>query len=180
MKSFGKKAMGIGQVFIFIIAAITFALIMIFGYKAINGFMQSGEQVEFVQFKNDLEGSVKKIYTEDGSIRVEKFHLPQQFEQICFVDLDYQASQEEIDELCSFDQSACLPWEESETYETGSENVFLSPPQIVKIKVHKITVTDLDENAKGFLCLPVNSGQFQMVLEGKGDHTELSEYKPNQ
>jgi len=43
-----KKGLAIGQVFIFIVAAITFALIMIFGYKAISGFISSGEEVEFV------------------------------------------------------------------------------------------------------------------------------------
>jgi hypothetical protein len=180
MKSFGKKAMGIGQVFIFIIAAITFALIMIFGYNSINGFLNSGEQVEFVQFKNNLENSVKKIYTEYGSIRVEKFNLPAEFEQICLVNLDYEPTQEEIDELCSFDQSACIPWEEGESYAPQKENVFLNPPTIVKISVHKISMINEDETPVGFICPKINGGQFQLVLEGKGDHTELMEYRPNQ
>ena len=71
----GKKAMGVGQVFIFIVAAITFALIMIFGYKAISGFVSTGEDVAFVQFKTDLENSVRKIYTEYGAVRIESFSV---------------------------------------------------------------------------------------------------------
>ena len=46
-----KKAMGVGQVFVFIIAALSFALIMIFGYKAIGDFLPQGEKVQFYQFK---------------------------------------------------------------------------------------------------------------------------------
>ena len=66
---FSKKAMGVGEVFVYIIAALTFALIMIFGYKAINQFLEKGQQVEFVQFKTELESSVKNIYSEYGSVR---------------------------------------------------------------------------------------------------------------
>ena len=57
-----KKGLGVGQVFIFIVAALTFALILMFGYRAIAGFLKSGEDVAFVQFKTGLESSVKKIY----------------------------------------------------------------------------------------------------------------------
>src|SRR3989338_2314117 len=114
-----KKGIGVGQVFIFIIAAITFALILIFGYKAITGFIQSGESVAFVQFKTGLESSVKKIYTEFGSVRVERYSTPLGYSQICFVDLDkpYDA------DLCSFDQVACSVWqiavESGKGYEGG-------------------------------------------------------------
>jgi len=46
-----KKALGVGQVFVFIIAALSFALIMIFGYKAIGDFLTPGEKAQFYQFK---------------------------------------------------------------------------------------------------------------------------------
>ena len=107
-----KKGLGVGQVFVFIVAGITFALIMIFGYNAISGFLKSGEDVAFVQFKTDLESSIKKIYTEFGSVRVEKFTLPAKYTQVCFVDLDAEYD----DELCQFDQAACSVWESSSGY----------------------------------------------------------------
>src|SRR3989338_3146274 len=147
-----KKAMGVGQVFIFIIAAITFALIALFGYKAIAGFLESGEQVQFVQFKNDLEGSVKKIYTEYGSVRKEQFNPGAEFTQICFVDLDYDAyDQAQKDALCAENQIACDTWETARTeatqrnqnlppesqvqpYDTVDQNVFLTPQVSIPIK----------------------------------------------
>ena len=56
----GKKGLGAGQVFVYIVAALTFALIMIFGYKIINDLIHTGEDVQFLQFKTSLETSIKK------------------------------------------------------------------------------------------------------------------------
>ena len=60
--------MGIGQVFVFITAAITFAFILIFGYSAVSDFLEKGETVEFYQFKNTIESSVKALPFSDTII----------------------------------------------------------------------------------------------------------------
>ena len=153
-----------GQVFVFIIAALSFALIMIFGYKAIADFLQQGENVQFYQFKTDVETAVQRIYTEYGSVRVEQFHTPGDYEQICFVDLNAPYNEE----LCQFDQVACDVWQDSAGYESADENVFLKPSAPVKIKVYSINMEH------DFLCLPVRQGQFSIILEGRGDHTFIS------
>jgi hypothetical protein len=172
-----KKGIGVGQVFIFIIAALTFALILIFGYRAITGFLKSGEDVAFVQFKTGLESSVKKIYTEFGSVRVEQYTTPLDYSQICFVDMDapYDSN------LCAFDQAACTVWESAmdsgNGYDGADENVFLTPPAPVKIKVYKISVEE--QNGKNFLCIPIKQGTFSIVMEGRGDKTMLSMVPPS-
>ena len=164
-----KKGMGIGQVFVFIVAAITFSLIMIFGYKAVSGFIQSGEEVAFVQFKNSLEKDIRKLYTEFGALRIEEYMLPGGYEQICFVDVnaDYDP------ELCTKDNLACDVWEtasEEGGYEATAENVFLKPAAPVKLKVRDIKIG----GDKDFLCVPILKGRFSLMLEGGGDHTKLS------
>ncbi len=171
-----KKGMGVGQVFVFIVAALTFAFIMIFGYRAIAGFLQSGEEVAFVQFKTGLESSIKKLYTEFGSVRVETFTLPTMYQQICFVDLSAESADKK---LCDFDQVACSVWESVQNplagtakYDSADENVFLKPPAPVKIKVNNIQIDP--EEGKDFLCFPIKQGSFRVVLEGKGDRTGLS------
>lgn len=176
----GKKGMGIGQVFIFIMAALTFALIMIFGYKAISGFLDSGEQVEFVQFKTGLEKSVKQIYTEYGSVRIKDFNLPEKHEQICFVNMDYEKAgiNNEMEELCAKDAFACDMWEQARDeggYGSVDANVFLKPSAGVPIKVFKISVVDIEtEEAVGYYCTDIKNGQFTIMIEGKGDRTEIS------
>lgn len=179
-----KKGLGIGQVFVFIVAAITFAFIMIFGYRAISGFLQSGEEVAFVQFKTGLESSIKKLYTEYGSVRVETFTTPAKYRQICFVDMDADKEDKEIEELCALDQVACSVWKDAQEirtdengkqmagYDVVDENVFLKPSAPVKIKVYKISINQ--QQGTGFLCVPIKQGSFSVVLEGKGDRTELS------
>lgn len=163
------KGVGVGQVFLFIVAGITFSLIMIFGYKAIAGFLSSGEQVSFVQFKTDLESSVQRIYTEFGSVRVREFTLPAVYRQICFVDLDaeYNPALREKDFLAS------SVWERADRelrgYDEENINVFLTPPAPVPIKVFQIS---MDNN---FLCLDIKNGKFLLLLEGKGDRTYLRE-----
>lgn len=180
---FSKKAVGVGQVFVFIIAAITFALIMIFGYRAINSFLHSGESVQYVQFKTDLESSIKTIYTEYGSRRVETYTLPGEFTQICFVDMDYPPEKidEEMPKLCEKDTYACSVWQDARDsggYGSVDENVFIKPAKegLTKIKVYKISIGDESgelDYAKGFLCENIVEGSFSLILEGRGDHTKL-------
>ena len=171
----GKKGMGIGQVFIFIIAAITFALIMIFGYQSITQFIKSGEDVEFVQFKTGLESSIKKIYTEFGSVRIERFILPQKYEKICFVDMNSEYDSE----LCNENQIACSVWKDADQvngYDSVTENVFLKPMAPNPIRVYDISI---DNGEKNYLCLPISGGTFSLYMEGKGDHTELAKASSN-
>lgn len=180
-----KKGLGIGQVFIFIVVAITFALIMIFGYSAITEFMKSGEEVQFIQFKTDLEDSVKGIYSDADSVSVEEFRPPSTFQQICFLDLDYGESNE-MEPLKEENPIAFSVWEDAQEgckgksgnqiygYGCTDENVFMTPPATVKIKVYRISIAEDEFGPRGYLCLPVRKGLFSLRLEGKGGHTELS------
>ncbi|MBI4151608.1 hypothetical protein HY496_01445 [Candidatus Woesearchaeota archaeon] len=170
----GKKGLGVGQVFVYIVAALTFALIMIFGYKVISEFISRGETVQFLQFKNDLETSVKKIYSEYGSVRVQTFHPPGSFTQVCLVDFDSSYNPA----LCQYDAVACEYWRTVSDADGGfaaaAENVFLTPAAPNQIKVFQFDVVPAKEGEEGFLCAPVTRGSFTLRLEGKGDRTEIS------
>ncbi len=190
-----KKGLGIGQAFIFIVAAITFALIMLFGYNSITDLLHRGQQLEFTQFKSSLEDSVKRIYDDYGSVDEVDFHLPSEYKQICFVNLDHDYEPDGPDNqddpgLCSMDPLACTIWESAQEgrtdengdeikgYDAEEENVFIRPrlDTSVRIKVYKIKIAaDADGNERGYLCLPIERGRFSLVLEGKGNHAELSE-----
>src|SRR3989338_1255730 len=156
--------MGVGQVFIFIVAALTFALVMIFGYRAVVDFLARGEQIEFLQFKNDLENSIKKIYTEYGALRQETFFLPGKYGQICFVDFDQPYNPG----LCSQDPIACSFWKDADSYDATDENVFLQPVAPVLLKIFRFQVIPRQVDEAGFLCLPISGGTFTIMLEGKG------------
>ena len=179
--TWNKRALGVGEIFVFMLAAVTFIVIMIFGYQAIQDFMNKGEKVQFYQFKTDLETSVQKIYTEYGAVRTVKFQTPARYTQICLVNMDAPADPR----LCQYDQIACDVWSEAEqapkavfadgSSETGydkvEQNVFLQPAGEVNIKVAKIGFNP--ELGQNFFCFPIHNGIFTLTLTGKGDHTEI-------
>lgn len=173
-----QKGLGVAQVFMFILAAVSFALIMIFGYKAISGFLQGGQRVEFIQFKTELETAVKRIYTEYGAVRIEQFHAPAMYHQICFVDLSKPADPA----LNNEDPLAYAAWQTANgDYGGLDENVFLTPSAPVKIKVHDIKMDDPDkandfmtDPEKDYLCIPIENGGFSLRLEGRGSYTLLA------
>jgi hypothetical protein len=180
-----KRGLGVTEVFVFMVAAITFSLILIFGYKIIQDFLQQGEEVSLVQFRSDLISSFKKIESDYGAVRIKEFRLPGDYEQVCFVDLDHPVKEGDKNEisLSSQDPYAASVWltayssDHSSTssdshsgWSAVDENVFLSPSKenTPAIKVGKLDLED------GFLCLPVVKGTFKLVLEGKGDRTKVS------
>ncbi len=184
-----KKAMGVGQVFVFIIAALSFALIMIFGYKMISGFIASGEKVEFAKFSSDLSSSVQKIYTEYGAVRVKDFRVPGNYNKICFVNMDQEPAQGEIESLCAQDPLACSVWQDAikgneegkKGYNIVDQNVFLTPTALTPLKVYQISVVKENEETAdpqdtksvGFICQEIKRGSFRLLMEGKGDKTQL-------
>ena len=176
-----KKGLGVGQVFVFMIAAITFSLIMIFGYQYVTEFIERGEQVEFIKFKNTLESSVRRIYTEYGAVRVTEFNMPSRYNQICFVDLDYpqELKNNELDQLKEKDFLAANLWKDAKDYSSADQNVFIQPVSEVRIKVYNIKLLE-GEKEVGFLCFDVIGGRFSMILEGRGSHTLLSPVPKNE
>jgi hypothetical protein len=181
--SLGKKGLGIAQAFVFIVAAITFVFIMIFGTKMVLGIIGKGDKVQFAQFETDLSSSVRKMYSQYGSVRTETFRLPGAYEQICFVDLDKNPAtlDGELDALCSFDVLACDVWEgawssddpDKQGYSAADQNVFLtpSPEGTAQMKIYQIQVGG---EYTGFLCENLPKGKFSLRLEGKGDSTQIS------
>ncbi len=174
------KGLGVGEVFVYILAAVTFAAIMLFGYKAINSFLESGEAVEFVQFTNDLQNSILKIYSEYGAVRVKNFYVPGEYTQICFVDFEVPYAPP-----CTEDAIACAAWEQvrgrwdgesddqkkTEILAGVEENVFLTPLQEhPRLKVHAIRCA----GEAGICCFPIVNGRFELQLEGQGDATKVA------
>ena len=186
------------MVFVFILAAVTFALILIFGYKSISGFLGTGEEVTFIRFKTDLESSIKNIASEYGAVRIQEFNPPLNYEKICFIDTNfyYGSLDDEVENqviwLCENENMplACSVWQDALTvhqegsgksgYDSVEENVFLKPLAPVKIKVGKISIADNTGSPIGYLCPPIRGGSFTLQLTGKGSHTEISEAVPGE
>tara|TARA_Y100000310_G_scaffold183599_1_gene183715 strand:- start:623 stop:1147 length:525 start_codon:yes stop_codon:yes gene_type:complete len=169
-----KKAQTIGQVFIYIIAAVTFGLITIFGYNAIASFLEQGDEIAMVSLKNDLELQFERMATDYGSVRERSFTTPSDFRTICFVDFGNDESTP-LPNSCDsepFDIIACSLWRPGPGYDNAQQNVFFTPPGEIPIKLAPFEISDSE--TENHLCLPTTNGQFRLRLEGLGDRVKVS------
>ena len=154
-----KKAQIMGQVFIFILAALLFILILTYGYKAIAGFGEKSEQVALIEFQSKLENSIKSMKSDYGSVRKLELQLPSKYSETCIVaDMtDTQAANFESEHPRMYD-----------AWLGGTQNVFLNPMSETPIDVGDISISS------GYLCLDITAGMVVLRIEGLGRKTSIS------
>lgn len=178
------------QIFIYIIAIILFAFILIYGYNAIREFTKKAEDVTYLKFVSSLENTIKQN-SGYGDIEIKKFSISSDYEKICFVDLNDKSTftiKEEDTCLCKraagcppedFDPVICDGWKDRK------QNVFLVPPAPTPITVWNATVDGNDDGKEDtgtscagtncfYLCLPIANGKLDLRLEGKGNRVVIS------
>jgi len=165
-----KKAQIAGQVFIYILAIFVFAVILLYGYTAIKGFIGKGEETAFIQFKNTLEGEVSRISTEPGDIIVfderNPLPIPGTYEKICFVD-----SNAEIEDTFNLDskEQQIISAAINAGVHNRTENVFLIPPA-----QSPIFLGILETWPNNILCVNNENGLVRIRIEGKGYGVRIS------
>jgi len=165
-----NKIAQLGQVFIYIMAAILAVSIMIYGYRTIKGFGERTEQISLVRFKTDLEAEIRQIASDFGSVKKVELGLPAKYTKVCFVDFEKGA---EGSEICTggnpnFNPLGCDAWKDQ------THNTFLVPWTDFVIKTGSIRV---DPDGDGALCVPAVNNRITLRLEGLGDKTLISEWE---
>ncbi len=154
-----KRAQMIGQVFIFILAGLVFVLILSYGYRAITNFLERGEEVQLLDFRNDLESTITTVKRDYGSVQRVTLRVPPKTEEICFVNIELRdptVLKQEYPLLHS-------------AWMTGSENIFLIPRQPTSI-----LIPDILADEPGFVCIPAVNGKIIMRVEGTGNKAKIS------
>ncbi|HLF54897.1 MAG TPA: hypothetical protein VI612_04200 [Candidatus Nanoarchaeia archaeon] len=166
-KSTGIKNKGqiIGQIFIFILAGLVFVLIISYGYRAIQHFMERQEQVLLIDFRTDLEIASEGVRRDYGSVRKLELRLPGKFSGFCIFDPIICAETRPVLETSSgkinvdWAQSAC---------ELRSSNAFIVP------RVMDISLPDIEVSSPGYVCIPNVGGKIVLRLEGTGRKAKVS------
>lgn len=153
-----NKAQMVGQIFIFVIAAIVFILILMYGYSAISNFIQNSEQVALLDFKSSLVAGVEQIKSDFGSVRKLTLRIPKRYNKLCIISSDMNA------DISDFSTKYPVLFE---TWQTGSENVFLVPKQDSPIFIADVVVPG------GYFCKDISGGVVDLRLEGGGDKTTV-------
>ncbi|MBW2967496.1 hypothetical protein KY362_03345 [Candidatus Woesearchaeota archaeon] len=180
-----RKGQIAGQIFIYIIAVVVVGLIIVYGYSAIKGFTQRGEEVEYIGLKTNIENAVKGITSDFGSIKRPDITIPGKYEYVCFVNKDLAKSPEgkakiETDSICTglgvdtamHSPVACAAWD------IGRDNVFLLPDGSDSFDVGEITIKRPGVTGSAdSLCFEVVGNKINMQLKGLGDRVEVSSYE---
>ncbi|HLD33462.1 MAG TPA: hypothetical protein VJB66_01965 [Candidatus Nanoarchaeia archaeon] len=179
------KSGEISQVFVYISVVIVFAVVFLFGYRAISHFIDEGEKVAFITFKNDIEDAIKSV--DFGSVTVyhaeRPLRIPSKYAKVCFIDYDFGSrpgwAQDPPTANCPADLStnACDAARTYDNWETSNANVFLSPEGLLDVKVHRIKLKNENNEPQMFLCINT-AGRLDMRLVGQGSHTLIAPYRP--
>jgi len=181
-----KKAQSAEQIFIYIVAIVVVGLIILYGYSAIKGFTQRGEEVEFITLKTGLENSFKSIVSDYGSVKRPDISVSSKYEMICFVDKSRPDGDIDNTAICNkaiadaqklsdlYQPIMCAGWK------THRDSIFLLPDGSQSLDVGTTLVIKNDNQpyaGQPFLCIKAVNNKIKLQLAGLGDKVEASEYE---
>jgi len=170
-KKIRKKSQIAGQIFIYILAIFVFAIIILYGYTAIKGFIEKGQETAFIQFKNTLEGEVSRISTEPGDIIVfnerNPLNVPGDYRRVCFLSKDADISQ--VPDWLSPKTKEIIISAINSGLHIATENVYLDPPA-----KSPIFLGTIETSPNNILCINITQGRLDIRLEGRGYGTRIS------
>ncbi|MBU0535797.1 MAG: hypothetical protein KKE20_02445 [Nanoarchaeota archaeon] len=148
-------------VFVYALAAIIIAFIMIFGYKAIGTLGSTASKTETAKFKTD----VKNIIIEDTSYGKNDFiklGIPPGYEELCFVAAVNVLSMEQNarDIISKYPQAVDVA--------ESPNNVFLADLE-GDIDPFFVEAFRIDGDLAA-VCVKQESGELRFRIQGKGDH----------
>ncbi|MCX6706555.1 MAG: hypothetical protein NT001_00215 [Candidatus Woesearchaeota archaeon] len=158
-----KRAEIPDMVFVYVMAAVIIAMILLFGYKAIGKLMETTSVTETAKFKVDL----KNILTEDttyGKNDFVRIRIPSGYEELCFVKSNLDSSNDAVKEfLKRYPQALDIA--------ESANNVFLgnSNGKIDSFSVSTFEIYPGSAYGEDAFCVREQSGELKFRIEGMGD-----------
>lgn len=156
-----KKAQA-QQIFTWIIAIVMMSLLILFGYRSIVSLKDRGEQVKYLEFKNDLTSTFETTM-DYGSERRVSLSAPSGYNEVCFVSFEGGIDLGLMDDYPLIKDSV-----EFQLGKEVTENVFLV--ESVAENSFKVDNLRVDGN---FLCIEVRSGKINFRVAGFGRYSEI-------
>lgn len=162
-----KRSQVSSQIFIYVIAIIIFSFVLVYGYNAIKGFKERGEQILYIKFKTDMTSIVNRISSDYGTLKREEFFLGGEYSKVCFLQtheppdpaiLEGFVGDKLVKDIVlgKVDQNIFLFTNTlQESFDAGEIDV-INPPN------------------GGYLCIDTINGKLKVQFEGKGDHALIS------
>lgn len=156
-----SKSQVVGQIFIFIMAALIIGVIILIGYNAISSTLSKSCQIEQISFKTKLESLVERS-NGWGSVTKQSLIAPCQYDTVCFVDAT------EIGTANPLDKCKNTVIKQS-VIDGDLKNVFVSnSKKTVPIGYAPLLRVDNPDNCT---CITQKNKNFQITLLGIGQGT---------
>jgi hypothetical protein len=165
-KKMNKKAQNVGQLFIYMLAIVIVAVVLIFGYRAITQLNQNTEKVSLMQFQKNLNTKIKSTSSQYGTIKNEEIQISNKYKEICFV-TNYKITNYGS---LPIDFTGYPAVEDSVESNTG-KNVFIidyDNQMEEGFTIGKVVINN------HFKCFQISNSVLQLMIEGKGDHVVIS------
>jgi len=188
-----KKAQ-VSQVFIYVLAIIVFAFVLLYGYKAISKILQTQENVEIVRLEKDIISAIKKTGYKD--VIIKGLDIPSKYLKVCFVDLSNEptTSGSLKTRICDnsnneeYNPVVCNSWKDKvkKNMFLVSDSVDVYSSYIGNISIGRKTGSSYEEDVNSdcnnnnncyYFCANVNQGRIKIRIEGKGDHVFIANFK---
>ncbi|MEK6874799.1 MAG: hypothetical protein AABX52_03570 [Nanoarchaeota archaeon] len=167
-----KQGQVIGQALLFVLGAIIFSMILIYGYNAISKLQAVKSEVCLIDMENTLKNQVERVRASFGSVRKLDLSVCPGYTSICFIDTQDLLSQ------TTGNQKALEPLYNisarmADAVASGADqNVFLKP-----LSETPINIGTIDIDPPEFLCFEkIESSTISLRLEGLGDRTKISRW----
>ncbi|MBI2140108.1 hypothetical protein HYU14_04230 [Candidatus Woesearchaeota archaeon] len=165
-----------GQIFIYVLAIIIFAFILLYGYRSLAGIREKTEQVSFIKFKTDFISSVKRVAPDFGTEKREEFFIGGDYQEICFVRSINNGDNYGItfQEMSSIKSKSMLI---ADVVENNKDSAVPSEREsffLLTTTLEESFAAGYIDTPGGFSCLPIINGRVKIKLEGKGNHAYIS------
>jgi hypothetical protein len=151
------------QTITFILAVVTGALILVFGYKVLFSVTKNVDDLKLQNFKAALSSDVEQYAVQFGSYGRQQYNVPRQLLAVCFAGQSNTAGNFN----CTSLQDYPLIKDSLEDYAKGNVFFVTNAPE-------PLYVPYVDTGACTLKCFRPKSGKLTIVLEGKGNSTLIS------
>ena len=160
---YNKKGQMAGQILIYVLAIIVFSLTLVYGYKAIKHFTDTGEEISYLQLENDIRSEVEKVQGDTmGTVKKKILQIPGNYKHVCFVESYIPPGEDDIDTRYDIIDNQFAA-------EIHDKNMFLAPPGNVGFDIGLIEIKDPD-----YECVNITGGKVTLRIESMGDHVMVS------
>jgi hypothetical protein len=172
-----RRGQVIGQVFVYVLAAVVFSLILLFGYRAVTNLTQRSDEIMLMELRHEVQSAVNSIAS-NPDVKKKVLQVPAKYKTLCFLGNITQCAVS-YDDTCLCNGAAqCTGADPSdlnalicESWKSGQkQNVFLWPMADIEIYVADIVLEDC------YLCVMPVDGKVELRLEGTGSATRIQQW----